>query len=87
MPYRPHPQASPRDQLAFEVRLCFFAAAGCLAVGGIGWLVNRLAHIETHLPALVAVGAFYGVMGLARWWKLSRTTDAELQNEPSSPGH
>lgn len=87
MPFRPSEHVSPRDRLAFEVRLCFVAAGGCLLVGGIGWLVNWLADIDTHLPALVAVGGFYGLMGLARWWKLSRSADIGLQDDSSPPGH
>lgn len=87
MPFRPSEHASPRDRLAFEVRLSFAAAGGCLLVGGIGWLVNWLADVDTHLPALIAVGGFYGLMGLARWWKLSHTTDTSLPDDSSSPGH
>ncbi len=87
MPFRPSEHASPRDRLAFEVRLSFAAAGGCLLVGGIGWLVNWLAGIDTHLPALVAVGGFYGLMGLARWRKLSRWTDADSADNSPPSGH
>lgn len=58
--------------------MCFITAAGCLVLGGIGLLMNSLAHMESHLPALISVGAFYAVMGLGRCWKLSRTSDSDI---------
>lgn len=69
MPFRKSRQLAPRDQVADEARVCFAAAAGCLAIGLIGWLVNWVGSFHTHLPAFAVVGAFYGIMGFARWWK------------------
>lgn len=87
MPFRPPEHASPREQLGFEVRMCFVAAGSGFLVGGLGWLVNWLAAVETHLPALVAVGGFYGMMGLARWWKLSRMSDSSAADQQITSGH
>jgi hypothetical protein len=87
MPYRAPEQTSPRQQLAFEVRICFVVAVAGLVAGGLGWLVNWLADVDTHLPALVAVGGFYGLMGLARWWKLSRLSDSDPPAPDATPRH
>lgn len=85
MPFRKSRQLSPRDQVADETRVCFATAGGCLLVGALGWLVNWIGSLSTPLPALAVVGGFYGVMGLARWWKWSRMKpDAEADH---SPGH
>lgn len=73
MPYRRNSNPSMRDQLLVELRLCLLATAGCCLVGGLSHLVNQLASLHTHFPALGIVGAFYGVMALLRWWQWSRT--------------
>lgn len=85
MPFRKSRQLSPRDQVADETRLCFATAGGCLAAGGLGWGINALAGWHTPLPALAVVGGFYGVMGLARWWKWSRMKPDDVVSE--TPGH
>jgi hypothetical protein len=85
MPYRKRPEQSPRDQVGDETRMCFAAAGGCLLAGAMGSLVNVLAEIHTPLPALAVVGGFYGVMGLARWWKWSRMKPDDIADH--APGH
>lgn len=76
-PYSKHKKSTPRQLLADEARLCFAVAAACLLIGLSGWLINRIAALHTPLSALVVVGLFYGLMGLARLWKRSRTRDRD----------
>lgn len=63
---------SPLEQASDEVRVCFATSAGCIATGGVGWLVNWLGALDTALPSVAVAGCFYGLMGLGRWWKCRR---------------
>lgn len=85
MPFSPSRPASPRQQAADEMRLCFAVAGGCLLAGGVGSLLNLVTKWHTPLPALAVVGGFYGVMGLTRWWKWSRMKSDDVSD--STPGH
>lgn len=76
-PYSRHTKVTQRQLLADEARLCFSVAAACLLIGLSGWLINRIAELHAPLTALVVVGSFYGLMGLARLWKRSRTKDSD----------
>ena len=77
--------STQRELLLDEARLCFAVATACLLIGLSGWTINRLAALETPLSALSVVGAFYGLMGLARWIKARCTSETESPR--SAAGH
>lgn len=74
---REKPAALQRNMLADEVRLCFLAAAACTTAGLLGWAIEAVARFKSHFSALLVVGVFYGVMGVARWWKLNRSKPSD----------
>lgn len=86
MPFRSSRDLTPRESLAYEIRLSFMTAGTCFVVSGVAWLVNRLASLSSPLTALAAVGGFYTVMGLGRWWKLCSMKDSGSP-EPPEPAH
>ncbi len=85
MPMRKPGQTTPRDIIADEAQLCFAAATCCLLIGLSGWVINRISELHMPLTSLVVVGAFYGLMGLGRLWKLK--TMKPTDRPGASPGH
>lgn len=85
-PYSKNRKVTQRELLADEARLCFAVATACLLIGLSGYLINRVASLHTPLSALVVVGVFYGVMGVARLWKRARTSDSDNKTT-EIPGH
>jgi len=47
-------------------KLCFGAAAGCLVVGAVGWIVNSLEPGTTMLHGLFTVAVFYFALGVIK---------------------
>ena len=80
-PLKTELKVSPRDLLVEEVRLCFGVATACLLIGVAGWSANHMGALKTPLSSLMVVGAFYGIMGLARAWKLARWKATDLADE------
>ena len=66
-----------RRPFSDETRLCFAAAAGFCAIGGLGWIINRIYPGHNLLSALLAVGGFYLVLGVVSLFKKPPVADVE----------
>lgn len=61
-----HTIATPREALAYEIKLCFGTAAVCVLAGLVGYGVNQLRGEGPPVAALLVVAVFYVVMAIPR---------------------